>query len=143
MTRKLDKSRNPDADTLTAAVARQKERERTLRPLRITPTTVIYVTPDKCNPEYAAWGCARRSNSCVRHRHTPQGVQGKATCVTAHIRPKAGIRLTCKKARHTDSNQNRGLRRQAPPGLRTGNRRLKPPVAATHSNSLIEAALEK
>ncbi len=54
MTRKLDKSRNPDADTLTAAVARQKERERTLRPLQITPTTVIYVTPDKCNPEYAA-----------------------------------------------------------------------------------------
>lgn len=35
-------------------VARQREKERRLRPLRIDRRTVILVPPEKCTPEYAA-----------------------------------------------------------------------------------------
>lgn len=34
-------------------MAAQREREKSLVPLRIDSQTVIYVTPDKCNAEYA------------------------------------------------------------------------------------------
>lgn len=49
--RKADTSKN-DND-LTECIQRQLERERNLYPLRITGTTVIYVTKAKCTKEYA------------------------------------------------------------------------------------------
>lgn len=49
--RKGDNSANsPGVDK---CVKKQREREKNLYPLRITPTTVIYVTKDKCTAEYA------------------------------------------------------------------------------------------
>lgn len=49
--RKDDTSRNIDG--VDDCVQRQLEKEKNLYPLRITNTTVIFVTKDKCNREYA------------------------------------------------------------------------------------------
>ena len=49
--------RKPDLEVngskINEAIARQREREKHLFPLRIDKTTAIYVTKEKCNPEYA------------------------------------------------------------------------------------------
>lgn len=49
--RKGDNSKN--GNNLDECISRQLERERNTYPLRITPTTVIYVTKDKLTAEYA------------------------------------------------------------------------------------------
>lgn len=49
--RKDDTSRN--ADGLEFYIRRQRKRENNLFPLRISSTTTIYVTQDKCNEKYA------------------------------------------------------------------------------------------
>lgn len=49
--RKADTSCN--SGDLTECIQRQLKRERNLYPLRITGTTVIYVTKTKCTKEYA------------------------------------------------------------------------------------------
>lgn len=49
--RKGDNCKN--GKKLEECVKAHKERERNLFPLRISRTTVIYVTKDKCNQEYA------------------------------------------------------------------------------------------
>lgn len=51
--RKADTSKN--GNDLTEFIQRQLKRERNLYPLRITGTTVIYVTKDKHTREYADW----------------------------------------------------------------------------------------
>lgn len=49
--------RKPDMELngnkVTQAVELQKLREKTLFPLRINRTTIIYVPKEKCTPEYA------------------------------------------------------------------------------------------
>lgn len=49
--------RKPDLEVngskVHEAILRQREREKHLFPLRINKTIVIYVTKNKCNPEYA------------------------------------------------------------------------------------------
>lgn len=40
-------------DECWARIARQREKEKSLVPLRIDARTVIYVKPENCNPEYA------------------------------------------------------------------------------------------
>lgn len=48
------KGNNSDnAPGVEACVLRQREREKNLHPLRVSPTTVIYVTKYKCTPEHA------------------------------------------------------------------------------------------
>lgn len=48
------KGNNSDnAPGVESCVLRQREKEKNLHPLRVSPTTVIYVTKDKCTPEYA------------------------------------------------------------------------------------------
>lgn len=42
-----------NAPGVEACVLRQREKEKNLHPLRVSQTTVIYVTKDKCTPEYA------------------------------------------------------------------------------------------
>lgn len=49
--RKPDTSKN--ADNLDQIIERQRERERNLYPLRVSKTTVIYVTKKKATKEYA------------------------------------------------------------------------------------------
>ena len=49
--KKIDTMVNGDAERL---VETQREVEKKLYPLRIDSRTVIYVTKDKCTPEYAA-----------------------------------------------------------------------------------------
>lgn len=49
--RKSDNCKN--GKKLEECVKAHKKRERNLFPLRINRTTVIYVTKDKCTPEYA------------------------------------------------------------------------------------------
>lgn len=51
--RKSDTSKN--GNDLTEFIQRQLNRERNLYPLRITGTTVIYVTKEKQTSEYADW----------------------------------------------------------------------------------------
>lgn len=50
--------RKPDLEVngskINEAIARQREREKHLFPLRINKVTVAYVTKEKCNPEYAS-----------------------------------------------------------------------------------------
>ena len=50
--KKIDTTVNGDAERL---VETQREVEKKLYPLRIDSRTVIYVTKDKCTPEYAAY----------------------------------------------------------------------------------------
>lgn len=49
--RKPDTSKN--TDNLDLIIERQRERERNLYPLRVSKTTVIYVTKRKATKEYA------------------------------------------------------------------------------------------
>lgn len=49
--RKPDTSKN--IDNLDQIIERQRERERNLYPLRVSKTTVIYVTKKKATKEYA------------------------------------------------------------------------------------------
>lgn len=49
--RKADTKKN--GKNLEECIAAHREREKSLYPLRINRTTVIYVTKDKCTPEYA------------------------------------------------------------------------------------------
>lgn len=49
--RKCDNNKN--GRNLDDCIARQLRREKHLFPLRISRTTVIYVTKDKCTQEYA------------------------------------------------------------------------------------------
>lgn len=49
--RKPDTSKN--ADNLDQIIERQRERERSLYPLRVSKTTVIYVIKKKVTKEYA------------------------------------------------------------------------------------------
>lgn len=49
--RKPDTSKN--IDNLDQIIERQRERERNLYPLRVSKTTVIYVTKKKVTKEYA------------------------------------------------------------------------------------------
>lgn len=51
--RKADTSKN--GNDLSEYIKYQKKREKQLYPLRITGTTVIYVTKDKQTSEYADW----------------------------------------------------------------------------------------
>lgn len=51
--RKADTTKN--SNSLSEFIERQKEYEKQLYPLRITGTTVIYVTKDKQTSEYADW----------------------------------------------------------------------------------------
>lgn len=51
--RKADTTKN--GNDLSGYIERQKEYEKQLYPLRITGTTVIYVTKDKQTSEYADW----------------------------------------------------------------------------------------
>lgn len=51
---KDDLSRNPDID-LSPAMKRQLKRERRMKTLRVSPTTVILVPEEKCNDEYREW----------------------------------------------------------------------------------------
>lgn len=50
--RKFDNSKNADEDKLARVMRLQAEKEKTLYPLRINATAVIYVPEDKCNEEY-------------------------------------------------------------------------------------------
>lgn len=49
--RKSDSTKN--GKNITECISTQRNREKNLFPLRISRTTVIYVTKDKCTPEYA------------------------------------------------------------------------------------------
>lgn len=51
--RKADTTKN--SNSLSEFIERQKEYEKQLYPLRITGTTVIYVTKEKQTKEYADW----------------------------------------------------------------------------------------
>lgn len=51
--RKADTAKN--GNDLSEYIEHQKKREKQLYPLRITGTTVIYVTKDKQTSEYADW----------------------------------------------------------------------------------------
>ena len=51
--RKADTTKN--SNSLSEFIERQKEYEKQLYPLRITGTTVIYVTKEKQTSEYADW----------------------------------------------------------------------------------------
>lgn len=49
--RKSDSTKN--GRNITECISMQRKREKHFFPLRISRTTVIYVTKDKCTPEYA------------------------------------------------------------------------------------------
>lgn len=49
--RKADTTKN--GKKLEECISAHRKREKNLFPLRINRTTVIYVTKDKCTPEYA------------------------------------------------------------------------------------------
>ena len=60
--RKADTTKN--SNSLSEFIERQKEYEKQLYPLRITGTTVIYVTKDKQTGEYA--DCYRRERLKIK-----------------------------------------------------------------------------
>ncbi|WP_321331863.1 hypothetical protein [uncultured Bacteroides sp.] len=51
--RKTDSTQNEDEPRLEKMIKAQRKRERKLHPLRLNSKTVIYVTKDKNNPQYA------------------------------------------------------------------------------------------
>ena len=51
--RKTDTTKNENNIELERIVKAQMQRDKKKYPLRISKTTVLYVTKDKCTPEYA------------------------------------------------------------------------------------------